>query len=1129
MAFQITKKEILPFVRDCLQSVLQYQCWPSLYRRPTRLYKYEVLHQRCFNSHTRLIKSNHPIDGNYFEKNLAEAERKSVLSNDSHETKTVKPAAILSSVLHDLSSQSFFPSDSIGNSQESLKISGNLFSKEDDDIEYVEHTDNVDAFSRQRNQNFRSSASYCSKILNDSTINPEHLFKPLVYNLNLQTFKQLIDQKYNYTENFHKRPVLGSLVEARTFDNEIRFGIVIREQIGNFKDSLSKIKIFTIEGKVEEIRATDISFHLYAVFDPKKIQLVFGNNGNQHCQQNSLLYQHLLLYLIKGSVNLVKILDARNFDDIAFSKLARHNTLNGLTVDDYIDELPIFSTKLLYFSQKESLLSKNKLNKLQIYISVHFIISSRPERYIFVLNKNNFAPLQDNQYSNSCPNAAIMANSIQNSLLVNKVLNEEKFQENISVFVKEVNDLLNNDINESNKFYKWLNNSVFLNHKEYEVYDSIINLFKYYIAYPHQLVATKLENILHQITTRPDGLLKLQSPITQRQVFKFLQYFGIYKDDTDIYLSNNFLSFKTPGQSQSVATISQLVSTSKTNEDLAFQDTYSFANDAELHNDNFSHLRYVRNKTVYGLPSNLGHGGMSEMAISFSDVDQRNLTVNIHVPDIGSFIHPKSELLYHLLLNGRRLEAPNGTLEFLPKSIINNFAFKTNAAAAENGANSNDAIENKGFNCITFSFKYDPWRDDLFDFDKLKINIKLEFLKSVKVLDEELLLDVLEDKLDFFGLFSQSETSVRDFELRKIEKEAIRSVYSICKRRNMLRNGDYALESDIDLEAPKIEVNGAGSFTQVTYDTSHRMEDSTAMFLRELKVLVNEVAARYAIQNKLPVNHHSQNLVQNGNAANDYREVVPENYMLPRFKAYDYEHFLFGKLRGRALPTSYFSALSYLDMPKVGFDPGNELEADLNNKILEATRQQKVDDSEYTSLAHRKLGIRYGYVKVNSPFSELEQLINQWQIIVSLNKKATQDSTSKKKNLTIVNNLNIKGFSESPLLAKQLGSIYHEFIHPRNIVVNELSYKIKRYWTLRWLEQEIQKEDSVFAFVFIFKCVVTQSAEHPSLAVGYCMELGTYVDIQLQANDKELIVGDQVLCSKIMHLDPISGILVLLI
>lgn len=933
------------------------------------------------------------------------------------------------------------------------------------------------------NNCIQSSITVYDKLIEKHYNDQQHFFLLFKY-LNPLTSFEILNNKYNYDENFHKVPKVGSLVEVRsTDDNQVDLGIIIREPHGIFRSSQTSFQMLSMSGEIIDFKTKNITFHLFQLFDKRKV--LEAKNLN--------VLQNLILYLAKSSIKFSTILKSQKLlDDAAFLKISRSNSIGWTNVSNYLMRIPLFNN-FDFYANRSSLVEQSDLNKLCRYLAVHLIFTNDCSRYILIPNKGNFIKASyRQQFSQLIPDVSIFTNSTYNSILINHFLNFDRSQ--LEKFNLEIREIIQTDmISTGNKFYKWLNNSIFITKEEIQLYKILVNALKYYIIYPHEMLHLKLKVIFKDLynDSLPSELKFLKEDINPRMINNFLVHVNIYKSDTDIFLSNNTLSTKSWKKSSenSISLVSQLVNSPDViNTDLKFLTDFSFLDNPALQQDNFAHLRYIRDTPVFILDD--------QLAVSMETKSERNITINIHIPDIGLFIYPKSSITGNLILNGKDLDLFNGKLSYLPKSIKENFKFQQR--------------ERKGINCFTISFNYDPWKSgDQFDYEKLDIDCKLEFLTNLKEINLNRLSDVLNNKLEFLGIFENVEDPDR---LRKSDKEEIRQIYNICKRRNYFRNADGSLECEDmnEKQIPVLRVEENESREGVNYEYSvpcRESNDRRLFFVKELRLMTDELFANYSIRHQIPIFHHSQKLLNVENKSNEYVEVIPDNYLLPSFKAYNYDHFVFGKVSGNVVPTAYICGLNFMDLPQVGFDTSKEL-------------------SE--NWADTRLGLRVGTVKMSNPFESIENLFNQWQLLANLHKNG-RESISKQRRFNtnkIDTVLKIKGYKL--LSSDALSHSYRNFIEPRNKVLDYLTVRINSFWMLKYTEEQLQFRDRN---LLMLKCVVVESATYPELATAYCLDLCIYATIELDppsgGNPDELVIGDQIICSKIKYVSPVEGRLIL--
>ncbi|KAF5093393.1 hypothetical protein D0Z03_002437 [Geotrichum reessii] len=162
---------------------------------------------------------------------------------------------------------------------------------------------------------------------------------------------------------------------------------------------------------------------------------------------------------------------------------------------------------------------------------------------------------------------------------------------------------------------------------------------------------------------------------------------------------------------------------------------------------------------------------------------------------------------------------------------------------------------------------------------------------------------------------------------------------------------------------------------------------------------------------------------------------------------------------------------------------------------------------------HFGLGVSAGYVSVARPLDDVRQLISQYQLTAFLT--ATKHLYP-----------SVSSIKKWPLLSSaQLQDFYKQnHLSERHELFEYLEKASARYWTLRWLQKELERSSGYF----VFKCVVLSSAaQYPDLAKSYCLELNMEVDIVLTQRTPKVNMGDRLMCTGILRLVPTTGELVL--
>lgn len=97
-------------------------------------------------------------------------------------------------------------------------------------------------------------------------------------------------------------------------------------------------------------------------------------------------------------------------------------------------------------------------------------------------------------------------------------------------------------------------------------------------------------------------------------------------------------------------------------------------------------------------------------------------------------------------------------------------------------------------------------------------------------------------------------------------------------------------------------------------------------------------------------------------------------------------------------------------------------------------------------------------------------------------------------------------------------------VNSQDRAIRLLKHKLDRYATLHNFELSLKSDGPGY---YIFPVTVTQGAAFPDLAKGICEEIGnTEIEIQLLAST-QVNVGDTIMCTELVELNPVDGLCVL--
>ncbi|ODV94316.1 hypothetical protein PACTADRAFT_35121 [Pachysolen tannophilus NRRL Y-2460] len=976
---------------------------------------------------------------------------------------------------------------------------------------------------------FRSTLNYYSKFKYN------RIFKHFQKSPQLiQELTALNEKASCFEDNENKLPDIGSLVEAQLNSGEVIFGIVIKPSIGKFNESLNCLQVFTIDGKFINIRPCDVTFHIYKFYNVKFLQNFLNSEIEDFKYSHLQQVQYSLILFIDYSLSVFEKLNSTSIFDYVFANISSDNIMKSLTLQNAYRSIP-----------KEGL-SNRKITPFAVLFALHLKLTNDPINYQFYKSSSSFN-LTSNNNSNFTPTYFVNSKNLQDKLYdVIYNLHQQDFDEfndYVKLLLQEiaVNGVLNSNLLKS--FYYTSN-----------INKLIVSFLKYYIVYPHELFEKTLAKVIKNNQDR--------SPAA---VFKLLVKLNIYRDDEingfdDPLLStDNFFVHPKNQTTLAVLNTNQLSDThSKVFNNWKFakdDETYKSNDDNNNNNNNnesmsmeyqdfFKHLRNHNDLTmhkkdiqVFGIPlrGNLLELGFnkqtSDLCFSIEKINSRNWIVNIHLPDVGSFISPNSNIFKQILERFivKDFKLPNGLMSFLPNDIINGLVFKEIDQQFEDYNE-----DEKVFNCITLSFQYRP-RDDEKNFENPIVTLKLDKINDVKILLKEELDYALGNSSSFFDTYTNPNirtsldlTPITDIiqvlQLKRNFRKSFGSLNINFASQSLSVNNNHIKDDDILFDESKLQFKSSCNLKPF----------STEAFYEELSLMIDEFSSIYSSNNHINAYFHTQTFREETTDKDDVVIVNPMNSLTPKYTASIFDHFLFERTYSNNLtPTSYFCCLEFLSQDELFTDRGNTSNGG----------------------GYMLYGLHNNLMKFGIPLSSLENLINQWQILKFLEKQFFLENPGFDESHLFLNGYLL---NEEDKVTRErnldLKSFHKKYISKNEKVIDFMTQNSKRYWVLKWLENfykpvnrkfyeqnnldnTVETESEFFpilsspeaksALPVFFKCVVFQSNAYPRLARAYCMELGIEVEILL-FSDTKVVVGDRLVCTTIVYLDSISKRLVLM-
>lgn len=611
------------------------------------------------------------------------------------------------------------------------------------------------------------------------------------------------------TADIKLKPEVGSLVEAISNRGTV-FGAVA--------DVAEFIEIFTLDGHLVTVPHSDISLTIPYFFN--KPTLIKTLDEGKDLDQ----LQYALVAFIQYCMKLDSELTLINWYDHIYLSHSANSTIRYIPIEDFLTSM------LAYTSNKPR---RTQIKSVLLFLS-HFHITNSPHRY--VINRHNTS-LEHNQ-------------NITQYFAIPRFTSE--IVELVSNFpartVQEFRDFVNymyNDSDVDGRMSANISRTLFHQKSNYSM---IFKFLLYYISYPHP--------ILKELA------LKLLGPsIDLGKVLAFLQGLGLVDSRrTDLTLS-----------SQLVGTNWSLISVESVSAILP-SDNYPL--DLTAVSDHFSHLR--RNVTldmedikIVGIP--LENSQICELAISILKKNSRDWIINFHLPDLGSFIAPKSgDMIFSQLIKRRfcqDLKLTTECVEFLPQRIKEKFQFK-------------EGVERQP--CLTYSFIFKKGSP----FEIYEPQVRLDLISNIEIATAEEMSYAISQNYPLT-------TGVRYDQYQILSELAI-----VLKQRRQVR-----LQTAIETELPPCDLSLHDDQIVWKEDANPQFQK----FRKELNLTIDSIMGKFCQNNKIPLYYHTQGTVSDTEILRtndelsqleffyhlnslDVEKVVTEPPILGEHKRYGFEH-----------------------------------------------------------------------------------------------------------------------------------------------------------------------------------------------------------------------------------------------
>ncbi|CCE79438.1 Piso0_001500 [Millerozyma farinosa CBS 7064] len=939
-------------------------------------------------------------------------------------------------------------------------------------------------------------------------------------------------------------PSTGSFVEFYDeHHDKSSVGIVLHGSLTRFNENYKKLQVLSIENELLDVHPMHIKFHYPSIL-PNNWSLFSIQPDRKHeaSTKERQATVNVLNDFVDLSQDLLDILadPANNQFIIAYNRFASSNNICPVKIKDLINSIK--PPELVRQN-----VSKSHFHTASLYYSCHVYMSETASHWI--VSENYASNADSNILQHKCSDvistgSTYFANSITNMESITRLKDEVSDSHNFTSLDKKVLDLYMQQILGNPKSYDDL--CLYFNIWEGREFRYVIDAMKFFIVFPHPMLKSCLSRF--SCFTRRD--------ISPREVFRFLEEMKIYnsagESSTDIYLSSSLMGEAKDNLSVSSARMLTSIESQKWSriEALNLKDAFGYLRNPK---------KYYNDTIVYGLPiqSSVAKHRKKEpcsfLAISLEEINARKFIVNIHIPDIVTKVAPNSHLMNCIKSSSYAMKSirnlVNGdSLQLFDENFIKKVCFKSQSNEDVNSTFSSrinyggsDSRSKTNLTCMTISFAYNKNESNPFDSIGDNVAVSFDSLKQVnmKVLTWDNLEEILSRKNEpsAFALFrhiksnkpsNESDISQKDihqvnfiynimrshFNVRNIEGA---SVLDPCVRQDITDSSNLWKEkkvADLGQETDSIETD-----LKTVPEINERYPKS--QFLKmELEFFMSNCLAHFARVNNIPLITTGQEELEmddrlySEGPISDEAFVSHNNSLLPNYHAGNYNHSLLSRDKN-----GYVSLPAHL----IGI---NFLSSQLKYVPEEHDTRNLLD------------GAVMGSVKIGDIMWDYECILNQLQLLYcchrssssSLFNSPAKSAFYKSKHFSFLKSF---GYSISgPLSGNVLRSILPSLRNSQELATF-FKTKHKRFWTLKMLEQRLERNETkdTKGFPFKYNCVVVSNGPEYSnssrrLIRAFCTDLGIEVKVDVDY-ERNTIIGSEVECDKVLALNSVEGICIL--
>lgn len=939
-------------------------------------------------------------------------------------------------------------------------------------------------------------------------------------------------------------PSTGSFVEFYDAQHDkSTVGIVLHGSLTRFNENYKKLQVLSMENELLDVHPMHVKFHYPSIL-PRDWPLFTTQPDRRHeaSTKERQATVNVLKKFVGLSQDLLAILTepANNQFIIAYNRFASPNNICPVKIKNIITSIKL--PELV----RESV-SKSHFHTASLYYSCHIYMSETVSHWI--VSENYASNTGSNILQHKCSDvistgSTYFANSITNMESIIRLKDEVNDPHNFSLLDKKISDLYMLQVSENPKSYDDL--CLYFNIWEGREFRYIIDAMKFFIVFPHPILKTCLSKF--SCFTGKE--------ISPREIFMFLDEMKIYnltgESLTDIYLSSSLMG--EAKDNLSVSSAKMLTSIDSQNwsriEALNLKDSFWYLRNPK---------KYYNDTIVYGLPiqssatNNKNKEPCSFLAISLEEINARKFIVNIHIPDIVTKVAPNSHLMTCIKSSSYAMKSirnlVNGeSLELFDESFIKKVCFKSQSNEDINSEfssrmnfNGNDSKWKTSMTCMTVSFAYNKNESNPFDSIGDNVTVSFDSLKQVnmKVLTWDQLEEILSRKNEpsAFALFRHIKLSKpsNDSNVSPKDIHQVNFIYNIMRSHFNVRNiegasvldpcvrQDITDASNLWKEKKVAESGQETDKIETELKTLPELNEGypKSQFLKmEVEAFMSNCLAHFARMNNIPLITTGQEELEmddrlySEDPISDEAFVSHNNSLLPNYHAGNYNHSLLSRDKN-----GYVSLPAHL----IGIN------------FLSSPFKHVPEEQDTRSLLD---GTVVGLVKMSDIMTDYECILNQYQLLYhchrssssSLFSSPTKSAFYKSKHFSFLKSF---GYSISgPLPKGVLQSVLPSLWSSQELAVF-FKTKHKRFWTLKMLEQRLDRNETrdIKTFPFKYNCVVVSNGpEHSNssrrLVRAFCTDLGIEVKVDVDY-ERDTIIGSEIECDKILALNSVEGICIL--